>query len=52
MPGPNSKPNGVKRPTSQLIPPGLAARVADWERTKAENRNSKLSFKKPGSQKK
>lgn len=30
----------------------LARRLADYERTVAENKNSKLSFKKPGSQKK
>jgi hypothetical protein len=30
----------------------LAQRIAAWEKTQAENKNSKLSFKKPGSQKK
>lgn len=30
----------------------LAQRIAAWEKTEAENRNSKLKFHKPGSQKK
>lgn len=51
MPGPNSKPNGVHRDARQMIPPKLAARIADWEKAQAENRNTKLKYHKPGSQK-
>jgi hypothetical protein len=52
MPGPNSRPNGTKRDTEQLIPPKLAARIAEWEKQGGEHpAKSKTKHHKPGSQK-
>jgi hypothetical protein len=51
MPGPNSKPNGVKRDAEQLIPPKLAARIKQWEAEQA-GKPSKQKHHKPGSQQK
>jgi hypothetical protein len=57
MPGPCSNPIGGKTiygggGEARYVPKFLAARIADYNKTVAENKDSKLSFKKPGSQQK
>lgn len=52
MPGPNSRPNGTVRHTSQMVPKGLADRIASWEKTEQSKPTPKTKHHKPGSQKK